>query len=117
MPLRRTPPPRPLRAPAPAPPPAGASWPIVSAVMPGLRTMVRRLYGVPTPHLARMRLMAAAPHKAAILYRMATPEHTCPYGIKAKDLLRRSGFAVDDRLLAPRVPVGRGPTHAHHATA
>jgi hypothetical protein len=30
--------------------------------------------------------------QAAILYRMATPEHTCPYGIKARDLLRRSGF-------------------------
>jgi glutaredoxin len=49
--------------------------------------------------------MAAAPDKSAILYRMATPEHTCPYGIKARDLLRRSGFAVDDRLLTSRAQV------------
>jgi len=49
--------------------------------------------------------MAAAPDRHAILYRMATSEHTCPYGIKAKDLLRRSGFAVDDRLLTSRAQV------------
>jgi glutaredoxin len=30
------------------------------------------------------------------------PGHTCPYGLKAKDLLRRSGFAVEDRHLTTR---------------
>jgi glutaredoxin len=40
--------------------------------------------------------------KTAVLYRMATPQHTCPYGLKAKDLLRRSGYRVDDRLLKTR---------------
>lgn len=49
--------------------------------------------------------MAAAPAKTAILYRMATQQHTCPYGIKAKDLLRRSGFAVEDHLLTSRVEI------------
>lgn len=37
--------------------------------------------------------------KVAVLYRMVTPDHLCPWGIKAKDLLRRSGFAVEDHHL------------------
>ncbi len=40
--------------------------------------------------------------KSATLYRMMTPAHTCPYGIKALDLLKRKGFAVDDRHLTSR---------------
>lgn len=30
---------------------------------------------------------------------MVTPDHLCPWGVKAKDLLRRSGYAVEDRHL------------------
>jgi len=40
--------------------------------------------------------------RKAILYRMVMPGHTCPYGLKAKDLLRRSGYEVDDRHLTSR---------------
>lgn len=40
--------------------------------------------------------------RTAMLYRMVMPSHTCPYGLKAKDLLRRQGFAVDDRWLTTR---------------
>lgn len=40
--------------------------------------------------------------RSAILYRMVMPEHTCPYGLKAKDLLRRKGYAIDDRPLRTR---------------
>jgi len=40
--------------------------------------------------------------KTAVLYRMVMPQHTCPYGLKAKDLLKRSGFQVEDRLLTTR---------------
>lgn len=40
--------------------------------------------------------------RKAILYRMVMPSHTCPYGLKAKDLLRRSGYEVDDRYLTTR---------------
>lgn len=40
--------------------------------------------------------------KTAVLYRMVMPEHTCPYGLKAKDLLKRSGFEVEDHHLATR---------------
>ena len=40
--------------------------------------------------------------RQATLYRMATPEHLCPFGLKALDLLKREGFAVDDHLLTSR---------------
>jgi len=38
----------------------------------------------------------------AILYRMVMPHHVCPYGVKAKHLLRRSGYEVEDRHLTTR---------------
>lgn len=40
--------------------------------------------------------------KKAILYRMVTPEHVCPWGLKAKDLLGRSGYEVEDHHLKTR---------------
>lgn len=40
--------------------------------------------------------------KSAIVHRMVMPSHTCPYGLKAVDLLRRSGYAVEDRHLTTR---------------
>ena len=40
--------------------------------------------------------------KTAVLHRMVLPDHTCPYGLKARDLLRRSGYTVDDRRLTTR---------------
>lgn len=40
--------------------------------------------------------------QTATLYRMATPEHVCPYGLKARHLLRAHGYAVDDHLLRTR---------------
>jgi glutaredoxin len=43
----------------------------------------------------------AAAGKAAI-YRMVMPEHTCPWGLKAKDLPKRSGFEVEDHHLTTR---------------
>jgi glutaredoxin len=41
----------------------------------------------------------AARSKSASLYRMVMSDHTCPWGLKALDLLRRSGFTVDDHPL------------------
>jgi glutaredoxin len=38
----------------------------------------------------------------AVLHRMVMPEHTCPYGLRALDLLRRRGFDVEDHHLATR---------------
>lgn len=40
--------------------------------------------------------------KTAELYRMVMPEHTCPYGLKSKDLLERQGFSVEDYHLETR---------------
>ena len=42
------------------------------------------------------------PARHAILHRMVLPGHTCPYGLKALDLLKRQGYTVDDRLLTTR---------------
>ena len=40
--------------------------------------------------------------KRAILYRMVMPQHVCPWGLKAKDLLQRQGYEVEDRHLTTR---------------
>lgn len=40
--------------------------------------------------------------RQATLYRMVMDKHVCPYGLKAKDLLRRQGFAVEDKWLTTR---------------
>lgn len=40
--------------------------------------------------------------KTATLYRMVMPDHTCPYGLKARHLLKRRGFAIDEHLLTTR---------------
>jgi glutaredoxin len=46
--------------------------------------------------------MASAATKTATLHRMVMPTHTCPYGLKAKDLLRRRGYVIEDHLLTTR---------------
>lgn len=43
--------------------------------------------------------------KLATLYRMVMPGHVCPYGLKSKWLLKRHGYAVDDRWLRTRAEV------------
>jgi glutaredoxin len=43
--------------------------------------------------------------RSATLYRMILPDHTCPYGVRAKELLQQSGFDVDDRILGSREEV------------
>ncbi len=43
-----------------------------------------------------------AEHKTAILYRMILPEHTCPFGVRAKQMLEAAGYQVDDRILSSR---------------
>jgi glutaredoxin/uncharacterized membrane protein YphA (DoxX/SURF4 family) len=37
--------------------------------------------------------------KKAKIVRMVTPDHLCPWGIKAKDLLERNGFEIEDKHL------------------
>ena len=40
--------------------------------------------------------------RRAVLYRMATPEHLCPFGLKSRHLLRSEGYDVEDHLLRSR---------------
>ncbi len=40
--------------------------------------------------------------KKAVLHRMVMPKHFCPYGLKAKDLLQRHGYDVQDNWLENR---------------
>lgn len=40
--------------------------------------------------------------KTAKLYRMATQEHICPFGLKSKHLLKQKGFNVEDHKLRSR---------------
>lgn len=51
--------------------------------------------------------------KSATLYRMVTPEHTCPYGLKSRALLRRKGFVVVDRLLTTRAATDKFERDQH----
>ena len=38
----------------------------------------------------------------ATLYRMVLPDHICPYGVRARELLTEHGFEIDDRILSSR---------------
>ena len=49
--------------------------------------------------------------KVAVLYRMALPDHLCPSGQKARWLLERQGFEVDDRLFRTRAEVDAFKAH------
>lgn len=41
----------------------------------------------------------------ATLYRMVLPDHECPYGVRAKQMLEQAGYQVDDRILSTREEV------------
>ena len=47
--------------------------------------------------------MASKPQ--ATLYRMVLPDHTCPFGVRAKQLLQSAGYEVDDHILRTREEV------------
>ena len=44
----------------------------------------------------------AESNKSATLYRMVMKEHLCPFGLRARYLLRRQGYEVDDHWLRSR---------------
>jgi glutaredoxin len=46
-----------------------------------------------------------AEEKTATLYRMVLPDHVCPFGVRAKQMLEGSGFRVEDRVLTSREEV------------
>jgi glutaredoxin len=41
----------------------------------------------------------------ATLYRMVLPDHTCPFGVRAKSMLEEAGFDVEDNILGSREEV------------
>ena len=43
--------------------------------------------------------------RRATLHRMVLPDHTCPFGVRAKKMLEEAGFTVDDRILGSREEV------------
>ena len=43
--------------------------------------------------------------RQAILYRMVLPDHVCPFGVRAKQMLEQAGFDVEDRVLSTREEV------------
>ena len=49
--------------------------------------------------------MTEQPTRQATLYRMVLPDHTCPFGVRAKQLLQAEGWQVDDRILRTREDV------------
>ncbi len=40
--------------------------------------------------------------RTATLYRMVLPDHTCPFGVRAKQILQAEGFDVEDNILRTR---------------
>ena len=43
--------------------------------------------------------------KTATLYRMVLPDHTCPFGVRAKELLEQGGYELDEHILSSRAEV------------
>ena len=46
-----------------------------------------------------------AQDKSATLYRMVLPDHTCPFGVRAKELLHEHGYQVEEHILGSREEV------------
>ncbi len=40
--------------------------------------------------------------RTATLYRMVLPDHECPFGVHAKELLEHSDYEFDEHILATR---------------
>lgn len=45
------------------------------------------------------------PEKTATLYRMVLPDHICPFGVRARQLLEDAGYAIDEHILESREEV------------
>jgi len=43
--------------------------------------------------------------RSATLYRMVLPEHICPFGVRAKELLEKNGFQIEEHILGSRPEV------------
>lgn len=52
--------------------------------------------------IAKDAVMTDPSRKSAAIYRMVMPGHICPYGLKARWLLKRHGYQVNDHWLETR---------------
>ena len=43
--------------------------------------------------------------RTATLYRMVLPDHVCPYGARAHQLLEHAGFEIEEHILSTRMEV------------
>ncbi len=43
--------------------------------------------------------------RTATLHRMVLPDHTCPYGVRAKAMLEEASFTIDEHILSSREEV------------
>lgn len=43
--------------------------------------------------------------REASLVRMVLPDHVCPFGVRAKELLESNGFTIEERILGSREEV------------
>ena len=41
--------------------------------------------------------------RKATLYRMVLPDHVCPYGVEARQMLEHAGFDIDEHVLSTRM--------------
>lgn len=46
-----------------------------------------------------------ADSRSATLYRMVLPDHTCPFGVRAKTMLEEHNYEVEDLILTSREEV------------
>lgn len=54
--------------------------------------------------------------KSATLYRMVLPDHVCPYGVRAKQVLEQEGYDVEDHILSSRTEVDAFEAEHHVET-
>jgi glutaredoxin 3 len=54
---------------------------------------------------ARLGNSHMADDKTATLYRMVLPDHTCPFGVRAKEMLEDAGYQIDEHILGSREEV------------
>ena len=43
--------------------------------------------------------------QSAVLYRMVLPDHVCPFGVRAKQMLEENGFSIEEHVLRSRAEV------------
>ncbi|WP_310468086.1 glutaredoxin domain-containing protein [Sphingomonas sp.] len=43
-----------------------------------------------------------ADDRTATLYRMVLPDHECPFGVRAKEMLEQSDYQLDEHILKSR---------------